>query len=66
MTGDHADDQSLEARAAQALQSLGEDRPAAVDPDERHRGGIVVLDDLVRDAHERTAHVIPVEDDLLI
>jgi hypothetical protein len=27
---------------------------------------IVVLDDLVRDAHERTAHVVPVEDDLLI
>jgi len=50
----------------QALQALGEDRATPVDTHQSHGLGIVVLDDLVRDAHERTAHVVPIEDDLLI
>ena len=57
----------LEQIAQQALQALGEDRPATVDAHEGDAvSGIVVLHDLVRDSHERTAHVVPVEDDLLI
>ena len=56
----------LEQVAEQALQALCEDRPSAVDADQRNTVGIVVLHDLVRDPHEGTAHVIPVEDDLLI
>jgi len=56
----------LEQVGQQSPQALGQDRATAVDPDEGDLVGVVVLDDLVRDAHERTAHVIPVEDDLLI
>ncbi len=56
----------LEQVAQQALQALGEDRATAVDPHQGDLVRIVVLDDLVRDSHERTAHVVPVEDDLFI
>jgi hypothetical protein len=72
----------LEQVTQQALQALGKNRATPVDTDQgkrvwgpaspAHASGlgtpwrIVVLDDLVRDAHERTAHVVPVEDDLLI
>jgi len=56
----------LEQVSEEALQPRGEHRSSAVDPNERNVVGVVVLVDLVRDSHERTAHVIPVEDDLLI
>ena len=49
-----------------SLQTLGQNGATAVDAHQGDGLGIVVLDDLVRDAHERTAHVVPVEDDLLI
>ncbi len=49
----------------EALQALGEHGAAAVDADEREPLRVAaVLDDLVRDARERPAHVLAVEDDL--
>ena len=49
------------------LQPLGEERPATMDPDQhrRRRTGIA-LDDLVSDAHQRSPHVLRLEDDLLV
>ena len=46
------------------LQAGGEQRAAAMDADESDVVCGVVLHDLVRDAHERAAHVVAVEDDL--
>jgi hypothetical protein len=52
------------------VQTPGEDRAAAVDPDDREALGAVarrvLLDDLVCDAHERAPHVVAVEDDLVV
>ena len=50
--------------AHEPVQARGEVRAAAVDADERDGPAGVLLDDLVRDAHERAAHVVLVEDDL--
>ena len=45
---------------------LGQHRSAAVDADDRQPVGRgVLLDDLVGVAHERSADVVPIEDDLL-
>ena len=45
----------------------GEDRAAAMDADESELvRPSCRLDDLVRDPHERTPHVVAVEDDLLL
>ena len=58
-------DVGLQQVGQQLVQPPGEERAATVDA---HDGEAVVLgvllDDLVRDAHERSAHVVPVEDDL--
>ena len=50
--------------ADQRVQPLAEERPAGVDADQRHavRRG-VLLDDLVRDAHQCAAQIVAVEDD---
>ena len=47
----------------QRVQPLGEMRAAAVDAHEGERPAGVLLDDLVRDAHQRPADVVLVEDD---
>jgi hypothetical protein len=54
----------LEQVAHEPVQARREVRPAAVDPHERHGPAGVLLHDLVRDAHERAADVVLVEDDL--
>ena len=61
-------DVGLEQVGEQVAQPRGEQRAPAVDAhDRQRRRGIgVLLDDLVRDADERAAHVVPVEDDLLL
>ena len=66
-------DLRLEQLAGQRLQPLGEDRAATMDADDRDadlalrpRSRRVLLDDLVRDPHQRAAHVIAVEDDRAI
>ena len=52
--------------ADQGVQPAGEHRAAGVDPDQRQRlRAGVLLDDLVRDPHERAAQIVAVEDDLL-
>ena len=57
-------DLGVEQVAHQPVQAGGEMRAAAVDADERDGLAGVLLDDLVRDAHERPADVVLVEDDL--
>ena len=52
--------------ADEPVQAGGEVRAAAVDAHEGDGAAVVLLDHLVRDAHERTADVVLVEDDLLI
>ena len=44
---------------------LGDDGAAAMDPDDGEAASAGLLDDLVRDAHERAPHVLGVEDDLV-
>ena len=53
--------------ADQGVQAAGEDGAAGVDADERERPrrAGVLLDDLVRDPHQRAAQIVAVEDDLL-
>ena len=50
--------------ADELVQAGGEVRAAAVDAHEGDGSAGVLLDDLVRDAHERPADVVLVEDDL--
>ncbi len=45
------------------VEPAGEVRAATVDAHQRHGAAGVLLHDLVRDAHERTADVVLVEDD---
>ena len=52
--------------AHELVQALGEMGAAAVDADERDGPAGVLLDDLVRDAYERAADVVLVEDDDLL
>jgi hypothetical protein len=47
------------------VQPGGENRSAAVDAHEGNGPATVLLDHLMRDAHERAADVVLVEDDLL-
>ena len=49
----------------QLAQARGERGAAAMDADDGELLRGVLLDDLVRDAHERAPHVVAVEDDLL-
>ena len=56
----------LEQVAHEAVQAVGEVGAAAVDADEGDRAARVLLHDLVRDPDERPAHVVLVEDDLLL
>ena len=48
------------------MQAAGEVHAAAVDADDRDGAIGVLLHDLVRDPHQRPAHVVLVEDDLLL
>ena len=50
--------------ADQGVQAAGEDGAAGVDPDQRdgRLGAGVLLDDLVRDPHERAAQIVAIED----
>jgi hypothetical protein len=45
------------------MEAVGQVRSAAVDADERDWAAGVLLHDLVRDPHERTADVVLVKDD---
>ena len=59
-------DLGVEQVLDEAVDPAGEHRAAAVDADDREPLGLgVLLDDLVRDAHERAPDVVPIEDDLL-
>ena len=49
----------------QVTNALCEECAAPMDPDDREPGSARLLDDLVRDAHERAPHVLGVEDDLV-
>ena len=53
--------------ADERVQAAGEDGAAGVDADQRQRRSAagVLLDDLVRDPHERAAQIVAVEDDPL-
>ena len=55
----------VEQVADELVQAGGEMRAAAVDAHEGDGPAAVLLDHLVRDAHERAADVVLVEDDLL-
>ncbi len=60
-------DLGVEQLLEQRVQPLGEERSATVDADERRSGIVrVALDDLVRDARERSPDFLLVEDDLLV
>ena len=59
-------DLGVEQVADEPVQARGEMGAAAVDADEGDGPAAVLLDDLVRDAHERAADVVLVEDDLLL
>ena len=56
----------LEQVADELVQASGEMRAAAVDAHEGDGPAAVLLDHLMRDAHERAADVVLVENDLLI
>ena len=52
--------------ADERVQPAGQHRPAGVDADQRDRLRLgVLLDDLVRDPHERAAQIVPIEDNPL-
>ncbi len=55
----------VEQVADELVQAGGEMRAAAVDAHEGDGAAAVLLDHLMRDAHERTADVVLVENDLL-
>ena len=59
-------DLRVEQVAHEPVQARGEMGAAAVDPHQRDVPVAVLLDDLVRDADERAADVVLVEDDLLV
>ena len=50
----------------EGLQTGREHRAAPVYADQREAGAPVALHDLVRDPHERAAHIVSVEDDLRV
>ena len=59
-SGTGVPEQLLDQRA----QAAGHERAAGVDADERHGWPLgVAFHDLVGDAHERSAKVVPVQDD---
>ena len=51
--------------ATRSRSALCEHGAAAMDPDDGETAPARLLDDLVRDAHERAPHVLGVEDDLV-
>ena len=61
-----AGDLDVEQVADEPVQARGEMRAATVDAHQRDVPVGVLLDDLMRDAHERAADVVLVEDNLLL
>jgi len=53
----------VEKLAGQGVEPLGQDRAPTLDAHQRDLASGVLLDDLVRDPHERAANVIVVEND---